>query len=80
MIGFMGDRMINAVSEILTFPQMPEGFPPLDPGVDPVFDPDLHLLLEQPGQIFSLADLGYDEERLRRRLPHRRYILLSGVV
>ena len=53
-------RFMSMPSEVLTFPQLPEGFPALDPAVDPVFDPDIHLQLEQPEQIFSLADLGYD--------------------
>lgn len=29
---------------------------------DPVFDPAIHLALEQPEQVFSLSDLGYGDE------------------
>lgn len=49
------------LSQPIPFPEAPtEGFPALDPVVDVEFDPEVHLALEQPKQIFSLADLSYD--------------------
>ncbi len=53
------------LSRPIPFPEAPiEGFPALDLAIDPVFDPAVHLALEQPSQIFSLADLGYDAQTI----------------
>ena len=51
-----------SVSPALPMPTLSptRAFPPLDPSVDPEFDPGIHLALEHPEQIFSLADLGYE--------------------
>lgn len=39
---------------------MPDGFLPLD--AEPVFDPAIHLALEDPGEIVSLSAFGYSKE------------------
>ena len=42
----------------------PEGFPAIDPALDTDFDPAIHLALEIPTEIYSLADLGYDGQTI----------------
>ena len=41
---------------------MPDGFLPL--AAEPVFDPALHLALEDPGEIVSLSAFGYSQDKI----------------
>ena len=41
---------------------LPEGFMLLED--EPRFNPAIHLQLEQPSEVYSLADLGYDQEEI----------------
>ncbi|MGB0798850.1 MAG: hypothetical protein ACPGRD_05990 [Planktomarina sp.] len=40
----------------------PDGYAPLE--CEPVFDPNVHLALEKPTDVYSLHDLGYDPEEV----------------
>lgn len=55
--------MSSYLAQELPFPAVaPEGFSALP--AEPVFDPAKHLQLEPPAKVYSLADLGYDDDAI----------------